>query len=42
MTRNRIVLKLGSGILATPRGTNLDQRQLARIAKEIMEERGLL
>lgn len=31
----RIVLKFGSGILATPRGTNLDQRQFARLAKEI-------
>ncbi len=31
----RIVLKLGSGILATPRGTNLDQRQFARLTKEI-------
>ncbi len=33
--RKRIVLKLGSGILATPRGTNLDQRQFARIAREV-------
>lgn len=31
----RIVLKLGSGILATPRGTNLDRRQFARIAREV-------
>ena len=31
----RIVLKFGSGILATPRGTNLDQRQFARLTKEI-------
>ena len=31
----RIVLKFGSGILATPRGTNLDQRQFARLAKEV-------
>jgi glutamate 5-kinase len=31
----RIVLKFGSGILATPRGTNLDQRQLARLTKEV-------
>jgi len=31
----RIVLKLGSGILANPRGTNLDQRQFARLAKEV-------
>ena len=33
--RKRIVLKLGSGILATPRGTNLDQRQFSRISKEV-------
>jgi glutamate 5-kinase len=33
--RKRIVLKFGSGILATPRGTNLDQRQFARLTKEI-------
>ena len=33
--RKRIVLKLGSGILATPRGTNLDARQFARIAREV-------
>ena len=31
----RIVLKFGSGILATPRGTSLDQRQFARLAEEI-------
>ena len=31
----RIVLKFGSGILANPRGTNLDQRQFARLAREI-------
>jgi glutamate 5-kinase len=31
----RIVLKFGSGILATPKGTNLDQRQFARLAKEV-------
>jgi len=31
----RIVLKFGSGILATPTGTNLDQRQFARLAKEV-------
>lgn len=31
----RIVLKFGSGILANPRGTNLDQRQFARLAKEV-------
>jgi glutamate 5-kinase len=31
----RIVLKFGSGILATPRGTSLDQRQFARLTKEI-------
>ncbi len=31
----RIVLKFGSGILATSRGTNLDQRQFARLAKEV-------
>jgi glutamate 5-kinase len=33
--RKRIVLKFGSGILATPRGTNLDQRQFARLTKEV-------
>ncbi len=33
--RKRIVLKFGSGILATPSGTNLDQRQFARLAKEV-------
>jgi glutamate 5-kinase len=31
----RIVLKFGSGILANPRGTNLDQRQFARLAEEV-------
>lgn len=31
----RIVLKFGSGILATPCGTNLDQRQFARLTKEV-------
>jgi glutamate 5-kinase len=31
----RIVLKFGSGILATPRGTNLDQRQFLRLTKEV-------
>lgn len=31
----RIVLKFGSGILATTRGTSLDQRQFARLAKEV-------
>jgi glutamate 5-kinase len=33
--RKRIVLKFGSGILATPRGTNLDQRQFTRLTREI-------
>lgn len=33
--RKRIVLKLGSGILATARGTNIDQRQIARIARDV-------
>ncbi len=33
--RKRIVLKFGSGILATPRGTNLDQRQFTRLTKEV-------
>jgi glutamate 5-kinase len=33
--RKRIVLKFGSGILATPRGTNLDPRQFARLTREI-------
>src|SRR4029079_359481 len=33
--RKRIVLKFGSGILATPRGTNLDPRQFARLTKGI-------
>jgi glutamate 5-kinase len=31
----RIVLKFGSGILATPRGTNLDPRQFARLTREV-------
>lgn len=31
----RIVLKFGSGILATPRGTDLDQRQFARLTREV-------
>lgn len=31
----RIVLKFGSGILATSRGTNLDQRQFARLSREV-------
>jgi len=31
----RIVLKFGSGILATAKGTNLDQRQFARLAQEV-------
>lgn len=31
----RIVLKFGSGILATPRGTNLDQKQFARLTREV-------
>ena len=35
--RKRIVLKLGSGIHAPPRGTNLDLRQFARLAKEVAE-----
>jgi glutamate 5-kinase len=34
-THKRIVLKFGSGILATPRGTNLDQRQFTRLAREV-------
>jgi glutamate 5-kinase len=33
--RKRIVLKFGSGILATPRGTNLDRRQFVRLTREI-------
>ena len=33
--RKRIVLKFGSGILATPRGTNLDQKQFTRLTKEV-------
>ena len=33
--RKRIVLKFGSGILATSRGTNLDQRQFARLSREV-------
>ncbi len=33
--RKRIVLKFGSGILATPRGTNLDRRQFARLSREV-------
>jgi glutamate 5-kinase len=35
MASKRIVIKLGSGILATPHGTNLDQRQFTRLSKEI-------
>src|SRR6478672_10268735 len=35
LNRKRIVLKFGSGILATPKGTNLDQRQFARLSKEV-------
>ena len=31
----RIVVKFGSGILATQRGVGLDQRQFARLAKEV-------
>jgi glutamate 5-kinase len=31
----RIVLKFGSGILAIAKGTNLDQRQFARLAQEV-------
>ncbi len=31
----RIVLKFGSGILATPKGTNLDQKQFARLTREV-------
>ncbi len=33
--RKRIVLKFGSGILATPRGTNLDRRHCARLSREV-------
>jgi glutamate 5-kinase len=33
--RTRIVLKFGSGILATPRGTNLDLKQFARLSREV-------
>ena len=33
--RKRIVLKFGSGIVATPRGTNLDHRQFTRLSKEV-------
>ena len=37
MSKNpaRIVLKFGSGILATPRGTDLDQRQFTRLTREV-------
>jgi len=35
LAHKRIVLKFGSGILANTRGTGLDQRQFARIAKEV-------
>jgi glutamate 5-kinase len=35
MAPARIVLKFGSGILATPTGTNLDVRQFARLAREV-------
>jgi glutamate 5-kinase len=31
----RLVLKFGSGVLANPRGTTLDQRQFTRIAAEV-------
>jgi glutamate 5-kinase len=31
----RIVLKFGSGILANPRGNNLDRRQFARLSAEV-------
>jgi len=31
----RIVVKFGSGILSTPRGTNLDQKQIRRLAAEV-------
>jgi glutamate 5-kinase len=31
----RIVLKFGSGILATPRGNNLDTKQFLRLAREV-------
>jgi glutamate 5-kinase len=31
----RVVLKFGSGILATPRGTNLDPRQFTRLTREV-------
>ena len=33
--RKRIVLKFGSGILATPKGTALDLRQFSRLTKEV-------
>jgi len=31
----RIIVKFGSGILATQRGIGLDQRQFARLAREV-------
>ncbi|MEI6712449.1 MAG: glutamate 5-kinase [Verrucomicrobiota bacterium] len=31
----RIVLKFGSGILATPKGTTLDKKQFTRLSKEV-------
>jgi glutamate 5-kinase len=34
-SRKRIVLKFGSGVLANPRGTTLDERQFTRIAAEV-------
>jgi glutamate 5-kinase len=33
--RSRIVLKFGSGVLASPRGLSLDDRQFRRIAEEV-------
>ena len=35
--RQRLVLKFGSGILSTPRGTSLDARQFARLTREVAE-----
>ena len=34
-SRQRIVLKFGSGVLANPRGNTLDDRQFTRIAREV-------
>src|SRR5688500_11027540 len=33
----RIVLKFGSGILANPRGTGLEEKQFKRLAREVAE-----